>query len=346
MHRPRRFAALFLSILGLGTAQVANAAAPERGWTLGPSLSTHWGTAYEIVYDTSGVPNQNDYLSLLTWDLKPVVTLGLDSRWESGRRLGMDVNLQAAVPGLPVGEMNDWDWFYTDRDWSHWSLSDVNLRWGFILDVNQDWRTVRTGPFTLRLGLGYHLDWWAWRDTIRDSVYSDLNQPDSYYPGPFPAGDGFRDTEMNPANYGKNGIDYRVAYHSLLALLAVDLQGERLFAGFTGRIGPTAAFSLDYHKLRYDIGPLGVKFYDSALGFPWVDLALEAGFRSTDGFTLRLRGEYAWLAEIRGNTVIVDPFTGDRSISVDSGGFSYRRIGVSLLGTWNLETRRPGERSS
>lgn len=324
-------------ILILKTAASISAAdPPERGWTIGPSVGVIWGTAYEIVYDNSGVPNQNDYLSLLIWDLNPAVTIGFESTWESGKNNRLELKLRSAVPGMQVGQMNDFDWLYTDRDWSHWSMSDVNLRWGILIDAVFDWGVVNQGPFNLELGLGYHLDTWGWRDTILDSIYSTTNELNSYYPGPFPAGDGFRDTEMNPANYGGNGINYNVAYHVPLVSLSMGLNFRTFFLDAVGRIGPVLAFSHDHHLLRTDYGPDGAHFYDSAFGGPWIDASIAAGFRTSGRFSFTLRGEYAWLNETRGDTLVVPTDGSASGIAKDAAGFSFRRIGVTALFSWNL----------
>jgi outer membrane protease len=314
---------------------------PVRGWTIGPSVGVLWGTAYEIVYDTSGVPNSHKYLSLLIWELNPAVTIGFESVWESGKKTSLDLKLRTAVPGMPVGEMNDFDWLYTDMDWSHWSVSDVNLRWGVLFDAVYDWRIVNQDWFNLKFGVGYHLDWWAWRDTIKDSIYSTTNQANSYYPGPFPAGDGYRDTEMDPSNYGTNGINYDVAYHVPLVSLTVGMNFRTFFLNLNGRIGPVLAFSHDHHLLRTDFGPEGAHFYDSAAGGPWIDAFLATGFRSSGRFSFTIRGEYAWLNETRGDTIVVYTDGSPSAIARDSAGFSFRRIGVTTLFSWTLDPK-PG----
>ncbi len=323
-------AVLFFSVLC--SAEVG--AKDSADWTLTPSLGILWGMAHEIVYDTSGIENQNDYLSLLSWELKPVVMIGFEALRESPRNDILSLSLRSAIPGLPSGEMNDYDWLYTDRDWSHWSVSDIWIRWGFILDAEHQWALVKRRPITMRLGVAYHLDWWAWRDITRDSVYSNLAVHSSYYPAPFGyyGADGFRDRPDWLA-VGVSGIDYSVAYHVLMAVFSFEWTGKALFLNGTGRIGPTLAFSHDHHKLR------GIHFYDHAFGGPWVDLALEAGFRSNGRFSFSLRGEYAWLAETRGNSIYVFTDGSPKQLSKDSAGFSFHRIAVSALFSWAVGSR-------
>jgi len=322
---------MFFLALSLSAADL-----PERGWTIGPSVGVHWGTAYEIVYDTANTPNnQNDYLSLLIWDLKPAVMVGFESLWESGKGNSLDIKLRSAIPGMPVGEMHDFDWLYTDRDWSHWSVSDVNLRWGILLDAVHDWRVVNRSVFALKLGVGYHLDWWAWRDTVKDSIYSTTDS--GTYPRPFdrPPNE-FRDIP-DAIPVGVNGIYYEVAYHVPLLSLTADFEWKTMFLLVNGRIGPVLAFSHDHHKLRTDLGPDGGHFYDTAFGGPWIDATLAGGLQTSGRFSFTLRGEYAWLKETRGDTVIVRTDGTGSGIAKGAGGFSFRRIGVTALFSWTLD---------
>ena len=330
---------LAVSALLLFSAAVLPAEDPEqktgRGWKLGPLVGVSWGRAYEIAYDTSGADNRNDYLSLLIWDLMNVPTLGLESRWESGGATALNLSFSSAVPGMPTGEMSDFDWLYTDRDWSHWSLSDINLRWGFVFDLGGDWKVAERGPFALRLGVAYHLDWWAWTDITKDSVYSTTNG--TAYPAPFGtyAGDGFRDLP-DYLTVGVNGIDYEVAYHSLLFTTSVDLDWDVLFLRIRAGIGPMLALSDDYHKLRFDWGPMGVHFYDTAFGFPWISLGLSVGIHTRGRFSFHLSGTYDWLRESRGNSIAQAPGSGTSYLYPDAAGFSFYKASLYLGGSWDL----------
>jgi outer membrane protease len=263
--------------------------------------------------------------------------LGVESRWESGRALGLDLNLRTAIPGMSVGEMNDYDWLYTDRDWSHWSVSDIDQKFGFTLDAVADWQIAKKEGFRLRLGVGYHLDWWGWTDTTKDSVYSLIYGPGGAYPMPYDGVDGAQDEygdvwrgDPGSVPAGVNGINYNTAYHVPLVSLTAALEQKVFFLRADGRIGPVLAFGKDHHLLR------DLYFYDSAFGGPWIDTSLETGFRTAGGFSFTLRGEYAWLNETRGNTKIVPTDGSPSGVAEDSAGFSFRRVGVSVLGSWSL----------
>ncbi len=311
--RQQRFSITLLLLLLISLTLPA-AELPERGWTIGPSIGVHWGGAREIVYDNSGVENKNEYLSLLTWDLQPTVVMGIETRWESGKAGGLDLIFRFGIPGMTTGEMWDYDWLTAnDPIPTLWSVSDIWLRWGFIFDVGYDWNIISKGFFSLNAGLGYHLDWWAWRDTLKEL---------SYVP--------------KTAEIGENGIDYSAAYHVPLVSLAVNLNWKIFFLNVNGRIGPVLAFSHDHHKKRDTFGPDGAHFYDSAAGGPWVDALLETGFRSSGRFIFTLKGEFAWLNETRGNTIVV-PTDGSSSWMIaDAAGFAFSRIGVTALFSWDL----------
>jgi len=290
-----------------------------RGWTVGTSVGVYWGEAREIVYDNSGVENQNDYLSLLTWDLQPVVTLGIETRWKSGKSGGLDLNLRSGIPGMPVGEMWDYDWLtVNDPIPTYWSVSDVWLRWGFIFDVGYDWDLISTGIFSLNAGLGYHFDWWAWRDVTKDSSYG--------------------------VPVGVSAIDYSVIYNVPVFSLKINITGRVSHLRITSRVGPVLAFAHDHHKLRtdptYTGGPAnvdGLNFYDSAFGGPWLDFSISGGIHSRGIFSFEIIGEYAWLKETKGNSLTV--FSDGETSSVfykDAAGFAFSRIGVTALFSWDL----------
>jgi len=318
VHRQLRFI-ITLFLLLVSTPILFAAEPGDRGWTIGPSIGVHWGGAREIVYDNSGAENDNEYLSLLTWDLQPVVVMGIDARWESGKAGGLDLIFRSAIPGMATGEMNDYDWLtVNDPVPTYWSVSDIWMRWGFIFDAGYDWNLISKGYFSLNAGLGYHFDWWAWRDITKDSSYGLV-------------------TDVS-------GIDYSAAYHVPMISLMINLDCETFFINTNGRIGPVLAFSHDHHKLRTDPtftgGPDnvdGLNFYDNAFGGPWIDLEVSVGFRSKGKFSFELKGEYAWMRGTKGNSLVVfsDGVTSP-ILYKDAAGFAFQRIGVTALFSWDL----------
>ncbi len=309
----------------------------QRGWTLSPNVGLHWGEVQEIVYysPTLEYPTSNEYYSLLIWELKNILMLGLDTRWESGRAVGIEFDFDTAIPGWHSGKMNDYDWLFTDRDWSHWSLSSIDLKWGFSLDASIDLRVIDKGPISLHLGLAYHLDTWAWTDTMENSIYSTGYDN---HPIPFDSSSNhvFRDPEHVPNSIGVNAIDYEIFYHSLLAVFKVRVQKKKWFIEFAARIGPSLAHSMDFHKLRD--GGNGLKYLNTGIGFPWIDGTIDVGVHFTERISLILRGEIAWKSAIRSHTIYYYPRLDIYKMTgYDAGGVNFLRGALSIQFSLTLD---------
>lgn len=311
----------------------------ERGWTISANAGMHWGKAREGVNyaSTLAYPTENEYFSLLLWDLDDVFMVGVDTRWESGKVLGLDFNLSAAIPGWPAGEMNDYDWFFTDRDWSHWSVSDVKLRWGFSADISADGRVLDLGPLSLHVGLAYHLDWWAWTDQLKDLTYSTLADGEQYpLPFDYSSKHVFRDPSYVSKNIGENAVDYAVSYHAMLAVFRVRVQNRVQFVVLTARLGPALAVSLDFHKLRQ--GGSGLKFFNVGFGFPWIDGTIDVGVRVSKRLSLTLRAQIAWKGDIISDTHYYTGAGDYIGTSTGAGGSGFVRGSLSVLLSWSLNT--------
>ena len=322
-------------------AALEKPAAPRQskaGWWIGPIGGVIWGRAREIFFDDSGVRNQNDYLSELLWDLKHTPLLGIKSDWRGKKANHLRMEFSFAIPNMPVGKMEDYDWYYTDRDWSDWSLSSVRLRWGFIFDASYEEVVASSGFFKLKLGLGYHMDWWGWKDKIEDSLYSTRVKwdgrsiPDKFYSA---LGDKFRD-DADVLERGVNAINYFAMYHAPLLTIRGSFEWDAIALSVLGRVGPVLGIGKDHHLLRTEFGPDGVYFYDFAFGGPWVDTSLEVELRITHRFLLSFRGEFAWLNEMRGLKMIV-PTSGKKIyLRRKKGGIAFRRVGVNVFALWKL----------
>lgn len=310
----------------------------KGGWSIGPTSGIIWGRAREIVFDNSDVQNENDYLSELIWELKQVFVFGIDSLWQGKRSNGLEMKFSFAIPNMSVGKMDDYDWYFSDREWSHWSQSNVKQRWGFIFDFLYEGVLVKSGPFNLKFGAGYHMDWWGWKDEIVDSRYSTVGSregrtsPDSFSTA---KGDRFRDrSDILPV--GVNGIDYWAMYHVPLISLRNSFEWNVITLNVLGRIGPVLGIAKDHHLRRREYGPDGVYFYDVVFGGPWVDAILEVGFKITDRHSFLLRGEFAWLRETRGLSITVPTNTRPTAFARRAGGLAFQRFGVTALVLWKL----------
>ncbi|CAD7841447.1 hypothetical protein S1OALGB6SA_669 [Olavius algarvensis spirochete endosymbiont] len=312
--------------------------ANKAGWSIGSTSGVIWGKARELVFENTGVTSKNDYLSELIWELNRVFVLGVDSFWQGKKSNGLELRLDFAIPNMPAGKMDDYDWYYTDRDWSHWSQSEATLRLGFIFDFLYEEVLVRSGRFNLKVGAGYHIEWWSWRDKLTDSLYStfvhrvDRSVPDKFSHG---KGDKFRD-RPDVLTVGSNGINYWVIYQVPSLSLRSSFEWDTISLSALVSIGPMLGIAKDHHLKRFEYGSNGVYFYDVAFGGPWVGTTLEVGFKITDRLSFLLRGEFAWLRETRGSTITVP--TNEKSVTIanKAGGLSFRRIGVNSLILWKL----------
>jgi len=313
----------------------------ESGWWIGPTSGIIWGMAREIVFHSKifrkDAQNENDYLSELKWELNQAFVVGVESFWRGKKSDGLKIKFSFAIPNIPVGKMDDYDWYYKDRDWSHWSQSSIKLRWGFIFDFLYEEVLVRSNHFKLKVGAGYHMDWWAWKDKGEDSLYSttgggkDRQFPDKFSPE---KGDKFRD-RPGIVSVGENGINYWAMYHVPLVSLRGNFEWDYIFFSILARIGPILGIAKDHHLLRYEYGPNGVYFYDLGLGGPWIDTSLEVGLKITDRLLFLLQGEFAWLFETRAISISVGTKE-KREVSVGSGGLAFKRIGANLLVLWKI----------
>lgn len=62
------------------------------------------------------------------------------------------------------GEMEDYDWLdYGSPDWTHYSLSEVDVTEGYIFDLNVAWDLWSQKDMTVRAQAGYKQTGWTWK---------------------------------------------------------------------------------------------------------------------------------------------------------------------------------------
>ncbi len=312
-------------------AWILSAAQAERGWSISPYFGLHWGMAREIVnyVPVPKYPTENKYFSLLLWELRDILMLGIDTRWESGNVLGMDFDLGVAVPRWFSGEMNDYDWYFTDREWSHWSVSDIWLTWGIAADVSADFRILDSGLLSVHAGLALHLDWWGWTDELKNNIYSNTDISVTY-PVPFDASSNhvFRDTSRKSSYIGESVIDFWFINSAVLAVIKTRLQGQKRFAELRLRIGPALVYSYDLHKARDRV------YRDIGFGFPWIDGACEVGVHLSKNFSLGLRLEAAWMNEMVADADYYTASGVPVGSAASAGGFGFFRGGINMFFVW------------
>lgn len=193
--------------------------APTFGVQL--SAGTLNGEAKEHVFDYETADGSRRQLSRLDWDLKNVVMGGFNG---SVRPLNMAKGIDLAhdltfntVNGLTFnvgywtaltegdGEMDDYDWLNTgSEEWTHYSLSDVDVTEGYLLDVNVAWDFIQWKEIlTGRVFAGYKQNGWTWEDSGQYLLYPEYG----YVP---------------QALHGENMIDYEQEFRMPYAGLGLD----------------------------------------------------------------------------------------------------------------------------
>ena len=158
-------------MLPLG-AQAGMWAAPMAGNTSGTGLSMAFqgslgvanGEAKEHVFDYESRGQSRRQLSRLDWDLKNVAMGGGSLSVRLWDRLALNGGLWLAL-SEGSGEMDDYDWLdVRSSEWTHYSLSDVDVTEGYLLDVNAAWKLMQMHGFSTHVLVGYKQDGWTWED--------------------------------------------------------------------------------------------------------------------------------------------------------------------------------------
>ena len=299
-----------LILLGLPIASVWGAS-----FSMGPRAGVVSGMVRELVFYPDNLSHASKYLSELRWEISPAYLNGWSFEMDASRAGTYRLDFLSALP-LPTGQMQDFDWMYTNRtDYTHWSLHDITLKSAFEVELAAEWPVVSKRDWEFTLGLGYRLDWWSWKDAMVSLRHLSFYTPRTYSPGdPEPPG------PLQPQN-GIDGIHYEVAYNVFFASLGVKVKGP-LELGVQVNCGPVLAWGHDHHFRS-------AHYYDLAFGGPWLsvvqDLALPLGDDGSLGFSV----DFVWLFEMRGMTTKYSE-AGVFQKRFNTGGFQFWRVGGFL----------------
>jgi plasminogen activator len=126
------------------------------------SLGVLNGEAKEHVYDYDTGARRS--LSRLDWDLKNIVMGGVNGSFRVMDKLTVNGGFWTALTEGD-GEMDDYDWLNENSsDWTHYSLSEVDVTEGFILDINVAWDLIVWDQGVARVMAGYKYNKWSWED--------------------------------------------------------------------------------------------------------------------------------------------------------------------------------------
>ena len=148
--------------------QAGALAGPKEGRSLpfAGELSVGWlnGEAKEHVFDYETPDGRRRQLSRLDWELKNILMGGGNGSVRLGGRLTVNGGFWLALTE-GSGEMEDYDWLdLQSEDWTHYSLSEVEVTEGYRFDLNAAWDLVQWRDLTARLMAGYKQDGWTWED--------------------------------------------------------------------------------------------------------------------------------------------------------------------------------------
>lgn len=120
------------------------------------------GEAKEHVYDYDlGYRRQ---LSRLDWDLKNIVMGGVNGSVRLMNPLTVNAGIWWGVTEGD-GEMDDYDWLdYSSTEWTHYSLSEVDVTEAVNLDLNVAWDLFDWDQGVLRAMAGFKYNKFSWED--------------------------------------------------------------------------------------------------------------------------------------------------------------------------------------
>jgi len=261
---------LFLVLLVLVLVPVSSWAALQAGAIAGPrngagissafqaSMGVLNGEAKEHVYDyDTGSRRQ---LSRLDWDLKSILMGGFNGSVRLMDKLTINAGYWTALTE-GSGEMDDYDWLEpTSSDWTHYSLSDVDVTEGYVVDLNVAWDLLVWEDLTARVVAGYKQNNWKWEDRGKYLLYPEYG----YVPEPL---------------YGDNMINYEQEIRIPYLGGSVDFgMGNFTFSGYLNWSPVVSATDKDQHVSRT------LNFKETFDGGDMLGLGLEARYAFTEGF--------------------------------------------------------------
>ena len=315
---------LMAVLMVLGWMALTATAAFQAGVIAGPkdgeatlfagqfSLGLLNGEANEHVYDYETADGSRRQLSRLDWDLKSVAMGGFNGSVRLMKKLTLNGGAWVALTEGD-GEMDDYDWLDTgSTDWTHYSLSDVDVTDGSIFDLNVAWDLVEWEGLTARVCVGYKQDEWKWED---HGVY--LLYPENGY--------------VPEYLFGENMINYKQRFQ--IPYLGASADWARGNFTVSGRLmwsPAVAADDWDEHVART------LRFHETFDGGDLLGLGLEARYDFTEGFFqgafLTAAVDYQQIDLIVGDMEIEDYSTGETGSDTDVAGIENSYAVVSVGG--------------
>lgn len=290
------------------------------GFTLSPGMGILCGHAEEIVYKYS---KNDQYLSELLWDLKPLVYFGLDAGFgprDPFRRHGfiMDGSFKYGLP-LKTGIIEDRDWMSGNNYLTHYSRHDAISKMALLADVSAgySWR------LTDYLALG------AYGDFVYMRFSWDAKDGYIQYAGEDGHGDYYHwSSDIEKDEISGVGIKYTQNWFILSP--GISLAGK-LGHYFTLR-GDICYSPLIYSVNRDDHIFKKIIYWDyPALGH-YINGGVRFTFSPTANFDLELSAFYRFIKGSRGRSYEQSAYPGSKAYqtSSDGAGSGFSALDVSL----------------
>ena len=299
------FASLFFFLVIITPCVSAN----SRIFSISPLFGVKYGHADEIVFKFQG---QDQYLSHLIWDLKPLVYVGFGAELApSFGRSGFFTafSLKYGLPRLRTGFIENRDWNdIRHNDLTHFSKHDAFSRGAFLADISAGYSWHLADSFSVNAFLEFSYKHLSWDGRDGFFQYAEEIAPRQY--GPWH--DGIPKTRL----FGRV-ISYSQNWFILSPGLSMRWNINRLFslAGFISYSPLIFCIAKDTHWLR------DITFYDYVRfgrHLKWGGVLVFTGARYHDFF---LNFSHRRISGSRGDTRVVQGNAVSRYF--DSAGAAY-----------------------
>jgi outer membrane protease len=308
-------AVLLLPASGGAAFQAGVIAGPKDGkgvpFAVQGSVGLLNGEANEHVYDYETLDGSRRQLSRLDWDLKDVMMGGFNGSVRLMDKLTVNGGYWSALTQGSGGEMDDYDWLEpTSGDWTHYSLSEVDVTEGYIFDLNVAWDLVNWEDLTGRVFAGYKQDGWSWEDSGVYLLYPEY---------------GYVPQDLNGENLINYEQEFRIPY---LGASADWTLGHFTFSGGLTYSPFVSATDWDEHVAR------SLYFEESFEGGDMFGFGLEARYAFTQGFWsgafVSAALDYQMIDLIVGDMKVYDASTGDSGGEEDVAGIENEYLVLAL----------------
>lgn len=286
----------------------ADVLSPPDGGQVSVAFSAGYlqGDADEIVYDYETPDGSRRKLSHLTWDLSDVIMGGGELGFRVNDRWSLHAGAWLAL-SEGSGEMDNYDWLDPSTpDWTDYSLSNVDITEGYIVDFNVAYAFYQREDGTARIMLGYKQNGWSWEDYGVYALYPEYD----YVP-----------LDLG----GETGITYEQEFRMPYVGVSGEYRRDRFtVSGYAVWSPIVSAEDWDHHIERT------IYFHGAFEGGDMLGLGLEARYALKENLYLTASLEQQTIDLIVGDVELLDYSTGDYYAGEDEVGIENSYTVVSL----------------